>query len=142
MKDAKPLTAEVSITSRFENIEVAERVLRDLCTAAGFSEDDASPLVSALWEALANAIRHGNRNDPRRRVHVALTIGGGVATIAVEDEGPGFDPDAVPDPTKPENLLRANGRGIFFMRQLMDRVEFSRRPDGGTLVTMERRLDA
>jgi len=137
-----PLTASLVLSSRFENIEVAERVLRDLCERAGCDEDDLRPLLSALWEALANAIRHGNRRQVDRRVLVEYSVDGNAAVITVHDQGEGFDPEAVPDPTAPENLLRPSGRGIFFMKQLMDRVEFTSPPAGGTCVTMRRRLNA
>jgi serine/threonine-protein kinase RsbW len=62
-------------------------------------------------------------------------------TIRVEDEGEGFEPAAIPDPTAPENLLRPSGRGIFYMRQFMNRVEFGPTPTGGTAVVMVRDLD-
>jgi serine/threonine-protein kinase RsbW len=137
-----PLTASLVLSSRFENIEVAERVLRDLCERAGCNEEDLRPLLSALWEALANAIRHGNRRQADRRVLVEYAVDDDAAVITVYDQGEGFDPDTVPDPTAPENLLRPSGRGIFFMKQLMDRVEFTSPPAGGTCVTMKRRLNS
>ncbi len=61
--------------------------------------------------------------------------------IRVEDQGKGFDLETVPDPTDPGYLLRPSGRGIFYMRQFMTRVEFSRSPGGGTVVEMTRRID-
>jgi serine/threonine-protein kinase RsbW len=136
------LNADLYLASRFENIEVAERALLDLCQAAGCTGDDEYWLVTALREALANAIRHGNRQDPGRWVRVAYTVENCSVTIRVEDDGDGFDPEEIPDPTAPENLLRASGRGIFYMRQFMDRVEFSSTPGGGTAVVMVRDLAA
>ena len=140
MIDAPPLHAHLILASRFENIEVAERTLLDLCTQAGCGGDDEYWLVTALREALANAIRHGNRENPARKVRVEFGIEEENITIRVEDEGEGFDPSEIPDPTNPENLLRPCGRGIFYMRQFMNRVEFGRAPAGGTAVTMVRRL--
>lgn len=130
----------MSLSSRFENIEVAERVLVDLCDSVGCPEEDRTPLLTSLREAVANAVRHGNRLDLERRVGVEYEIDSREIVIRVTDEGEGFDPAAVPDPTAPENLLRPGGRGIFFMKQLMDRVVIEGRPTGGTLVTMTRRL--
>ncbi len=135
------LKANLVLASRFENIEVAERALLDLCRRAGFGGDDDYWLVTALREALANAVRHGNRQDPGRHVRVEYVIKDSTVTITVEDEGDGFDPGDIPDPTDPENLLRPNGRGIFYMRQFMNRVEFSRAPKGGTSVRMVRDLE-
>ena len=128
------------LASRFENIEVAERVLVDLCHRAGCAEDEEYWLVTSLREAVANAVRHGNRRDPERRVRVAFAIENSTVTIRVEDEGEGFDPADIPDPTDPENLLRPSGRGIFYMRQFMNRVDFSSTAAGGTAVVMVKDL--
>jgi len=136
------LNATLALTSRFENIEVAERALLDLCRRAGWPSDEDYWLVTALREAVANAVRHGNRQDPKRLVRLEYTVHDATVRIRVEDEGTGFDPDAVPNPTDPENLLRPNGRGIFYMRQFMSSVEFHSTPSGGTAVLMERKLDA
>jgi serine/threonine-protein kinase RsbW len=134
------LKANLVLASRFENIEVAERALLDLCHRAGLGGDDDYWLVTALREALANAVRHGNMQDPDRYVRVAYVVENSTVTITVEDEGEGFDPKDIPDPTDPENLLRPNGRGIFYMRQFMNHVEFSPAPGGGTAVRMVRDL--
>ena len=136
-----PMHAHLVLSSRFENIEIAERALVDLCDYAGFSGDDSYWLVTALREAAANAIRHGNRQDPDRTVLIDYRINNSEVTIRVEDEGEGFDLESVPDPTDPGYLLRPNGRGIFYMRQFMSRVEFSRAPGGGTVVEMARRFE-
>ena len=135
------LTAALVMASRFENIEVAERTLLDLCRRAGCKADEEYWLLTALREALANAVRHGNRQNPDQDVRVFFTIENSTATIQVEDEGDGFDPADVADPTTPENLLRPCGRGIFYMRQFMNRVEFSLGPTGGMAVVMVRDLD-
>jgi serine/threonine-protein kinase RsbW len=71
----------------------------------------------ALEEALANALRHGNGGDPAKRVRVCYRVGAAEVLVGVEDEGPGFDPAAVPDPTAPENLDRPCGRGLLLMRR-------------------------
>jgi len=134
------LQANLVLASRFENIEVAERALLNLCHRAGLGGDEEYWLVTALREALANAVRHGNRQDPKLHVRVAYVVENSTVTIKVEDEGAGFDPLDIPDPTDPENLLRPSGRGIFYMRQFMNRVEFGRSPDGGTAVLMVRDL--
>jgi serine/threonine-protein kinase RsbW len=133
--------ARLSLSSRFENIEVAERVLLELCDGVGCAEEDRTPLLTSLREAVANAVRHGNRLDLGLRVGVEYTVDPRRIVIRVTDEGEGFDPATVPDPTAPENLLRPGGRGIFFMKQLMDRVVIEGRPGGGTLVTMTRHLN-
>lgn len=78
-----------------------------------------------LAEALANAILYGNRADPDKRVRVEVELSVEEVAVAVHDEGPGFDPEEIPDPTLPENLERPGGRGIFLLRELMDEVRYN-----------------
>jgi serine/threonine-protein kinase RsbW len=80
-----------------------------------------------ITEALANAVLYGNASDPRKTVRVDLRVDARRVEILVVDEGPGFDPDRVPDPTAPENLERPGGRGLFLIRHLMDEMEYNRR---------------
>ncbi len=79
----------------------------------------------AIAEALANAIKHGNEADSGKKVRVKSSISENLLRVRVTDEGPGFDPATLPDPTAPENLEATTGRGIMVMRNYMDRVEFS-----------------
>jgi len=87
-----------------------------------------------LAEALANAMLYGNGPDPSKRVKVEVAIQDSAITARITDEGRGFDPRAVPDPTCPANLLKTNGRGIFLMRKLLDEVHFNDRGNSVTLV--------
>jgi serine/threonine-protein kinase RsbW len=87
----------------------------------------------ALCEALANAILYGNGNDRTKSVDLRARYGPRRVEILVTDEGSGFDPAAVPDPTLPENLQRPDGRGVFLIRRLMDEVRFN---DKGNSVCM------
>jgi serine/threonine-protein kinase RsbW len=97
------------------------------------SEDD---IELALQEALLNAVIHGNRQDPFKRVYITLRCeADGVVEITIRDEGAGFDVACVADPTAPEHLLCKHGRGIFLMRAMMDEVSFE---DGGTVVHMRK----
>lgn len=134
------LNAHLALASRFESIELAERALIDLLSQAGCDSDDGYWVLTALREAVANAVRHGNKVVAERTVRVDYLVTRAAVTIQVDDEGDGFDPTALPDPTDPARLLRPSGRGIFYMRQFMNRVEFSRAPGGGTRVTMVRQL--
>jgi serine/threonine-protein kinase RsbW len=81
----------------------------------------------ALEEALVNAVKHGNRHDPTKRVWASWHVGPSRVMIEIEDEGDGFDPRAVPDPCAPENLERSCGRGVFLMRHYMSSVRYNRR---------------
>jgi serine/threonine-protein kinase RsbW len=91
-----------------------------------------------LTEALANAMLYGNGQDPHKRVRVEVLVGPDSITARVTDQGAGFDPDSVPDPRLPQNLLREGGRGLFLMRELLDEVLFNER---GNSVTLVLRLD-
>jgi serine/threonine-protein kinase RsbW len=87
-----------------------------------------------LTEALANAMLYGNCRDPRKRVRVEAHLTPLEIKVRVTDEGRGFDPEAVTDPTLLPNRMRSGGRGIFLIRQLMDRVEFNERGNSITMI--------
>lgn len=119
--------------------EAAERALQDVMQALDDGHcpcGDLDEVRMALREALNNAMRHGSHLNPRKRIRLFCrcdpTHG---LRIVVRDEGAGFDPAAVPDPTQPENLERFSGRGIFMIRRLMDEVEFH---DAGREIHMRR----
>jgi anti-sigma regulatory factor (Ser/Thr protein kinase) len=108
-----------------------------MLTEKHWSEAEIMRVELALQEALANAIRHGCRNDVTQQVQCIVTIdGANEITIVVRDPGTGFDPKALPDPLAEENLLKSRGRGVFLINELMDDVAFS---DGGRQVEMRRR---
>jgi serine/threonine-protein kinase RsbW len=132
----------LGIGSRFENIELVQVVLKDSLERLGLDEDARHWVDIAVREAVANAIKHGNRQDPTKRVEVDLGLDGESLVIRVEDEGEGFEPGEVSNPLAPENLLKPSGRGIFYMRSFMDEVQYGLRPDGGTVVTLRKRLPA
>jgi serine/threonine-protein kinase RsbW len=130
----------LSIGSRFENIELVQATIDDAVAARGADEDARHWIGLAVREALANAIKHGNRQDPRKRVEIRVEIADGLVEIVVEDEGQGFEPNDVRDPLAPENLFRTNGRGIFYMRKFMDEVSYGSAPNGGTVVRLSKRI--
>jgi anti-sigma regulatory factor (Ser/Thr protein kinase) len=102
-------------------------------------ENDMMRVELALEEALANAIRHGCCNDATKQLQCCVTVDdGGEVVIVVRDPGKGFDPDGVPDPLAPENVLKPSGRGVYLINQLMDEVSFA---DGGREVRMRKRRD-
>jgi serine/threonine-protein kinase RsbW len=105
----------------------------------GFHEKDIFSVRLAVEEAVVNSIKHGNRNDPSKQVAVRFKVGHEQVLVEVEDQGHGFDPSQVPDPTAPENLERCGGRGILFMRTFMTWIRFSER---GNCVTLCKSLSA
>ena len=133
-------TVSLDISSRFEMLDVVQTVLNQCCAIVGFEEESLHYMAVAVRESVVNAIKHGNKQDEAKRVHVRFTIHERAIEIEVRDEGQGFDPGAVADPLAPENLLRAYGRGIFFMRQFMDEVTHTFPTKGGTTVRMVKRV--
>jgi serine/threonine-protein kinase RsbW len=128
------------LSSRFENIELVLAALANLCHDRGVSEDVEHWIGMAIREAVANAIKHGNRLDPAKKVYVSLDGDGDRLTIVVGDEGEGFEPEKVADPLSPENTLKTSGRGIFYIRSFMDDLSFARGESGGTILTMSKNL--
>lgn len=132
----------LTVGSRFENVELVQAAIDEAIAARGADEDARHWVGLAVREAVANAIKHGNQQDPDKRVEVAVRIAEDEVEIAVADEGTGFDPGEVRDPLAPENLFRTNGRGIFYMRRFMDEVSYGSTAGGGTLVRMRKRFAA
>jgi serine/threonine-protein kinase RsbW len=124
-QDGLRVAIELQIPSDVRYIErVVELVMRR-CEEFDFPRQKcALNLPVALSEALSNAILRGNREDPEKQVRVRASVSDQYLVLEIADEGDGFDlKTAMRDPTKPENLLREDGRGLFLMHQLMDRVE-------------------
>jgi anti-sigma regulatory factor (Ser/Thr protein kinase) len=120
-------------------IDRAVTYLMDRSSEAGFESDRLRlNFRVSLTEALANAMLYGNCRDPRKRVRVEAHIEPGAVRVQVTDEGRGFDPGILPDPTTPSNRLRTGGRGIYLIRKLMDQVEFNDRGNSITMVLMRR----
>lgn len=120
-----------------------DRVMRvsdgvsELLQSKAWSEEDVMNVELALQEALTNAIRHGCKSDPSKQVQCLVTVDDTEEIlIVVRDPGSGFDAAAVPDPRRPENLLKPSGRGVFLINQLMDTVEYT---DEGRQVSMTKR---
>ena len=129
------ITLECSLPSEVTAISRFVDKLMPLLSDWGCVDEGVSDVEIALREALANAIVHGNQEDPRKYVHVTCRCEPGEVSIAVRDEGKGFDVNRVPDPTAPENVGLVHGRGIHVMRALMDDVRFE---DGGAVVHMRK----
>jgi len=141
-KASEDRTVKLDIASRFDMLDVVQTVFLQVCQLAGFDDEAQHYMSVAVRESVVNAIKHGNRGDETKRVHLQFTLRGRVLEVEVRDEGSGFDLQGVPDPLAPENLLKAYGRGIFFMRQFMDEVTHSFPARGGTVVRMLKRVPA
>jgi len=124
------------ISSKIEAIDEAVQKATAFASDAGFAEDALFGIDMAVREALANAVKHGNKLDESKRVEITLINLGNAMEILIRDFGKGFDVEEVPDPTNPENLLKASGRGILFMHNFVDKVEWEQHTTGGTIVKM------
>ncbi len=140
MKIPENPTVKIEIASRIEMVEVVQAVVSHLCMALGVEEDGAHHVNVAVRESVVNAVKHGNKLDETKRVTVWFCCEPDRIEASVLDQGQGFDPDSVPNPVAEENLLKAYGRGIFFMRSFMDEIEYAFPSGGGTLVRMVKRL--
>ena len=128
----------VAIASRLENIELVQVAIEASLDLLDLGEQTAHRIGLAVREAVANAIKHGNREQPDKTVEVDCVFEANQVSVRIEDEGEGFDPESLPDPLTPENLLKPNGRGVFVMNQFMDEIHYTFRPEGGTIVTMKK----
>ena len=129
-------TKELNLPSRIESIEKAALEAQNFAGECGLPEDALFGVDMAVREAVANAVKHGNLEDETKPVEIAFRNLNEGLEIIVRDFGKGFNVEEIPDPTNPENLLKASGRGILFMRSFMDEVEWLNHAESGTIVKM------
>ena len=133
-------TTDLKFPSRIEAVAEAAAAVSDFMKNLGLPEDVAFGVDMAVREAITNAVVHGNKLDAAKVVELRLRNTPEAFEITVHDQGTGFNPNDVPDPTKEENILKTSGRGIFFMRNFMDEVDWSVGANGGTNVRMIKKL--
>lgn len=133
-------TTDLKFPSRIEAVGEAAAAVSEFMKNLGIPEEVAFGVDMAVREALTNAVVHGNKLDAAKVVELRLRNTPEAFEITVHDQGAGFNPKDVPDPTKDENILKTSGRGIFFMRNFMDEVDWSADPGGGTSVRMLKKL--
>ena len=129
---------EISLPSRIESVDEAAIEAEKFVRSLGLDDGLVSAVDLAVRESVANAVKHGNVFDENKNVEIAFVNSPEEFQITVRDFGKGFDPDEIPDPTNPDNLLKANGRGILFMRSFMDEVFWKKHDEGGMIVTMKK----
>ncbi len=124
---------KIEFSSVTKNINIIEKLIDDLSAEYGLHSDIYGKLLLAVVEGVNNAIVHGNKLDKNKIVSVEYSICEDKVEFTIMDEGLGFDYTNIPDPTKPENLEKTHGRGIFLMHHLADRIEFE---NDGCIVKM------
>ena len=124
---------ELKLNSRPESLGEVEKIIDDLRATYDVSEDMFGNMLVAITEAVTNAIYHGNKSDPQKKVSIQYQLKNNNLSFVIADEGPGFDYYNLPDPTAPENLEKECGRGIFLMKHLTDQLIFA---DNGRVVEL------
>ena len=128
-----------SLSSTMESVSEVEAAADKMAEEAGLDEDERFRIGMAVREAAVNAVLHGNEYDPGKQINVSLENTGSSLVISIADQGKGLDPEKLPDPLAPENLLRGTGRGIFLIKSFMDEVHF-RQLHPGTELTLVKHL--
>lgn len=126
---------ELTISSKLEKLVQIEKFAEKIAKVASLSKDQGDNLAIAVTEAAGNAIVHGNKRDPEKNVTIHFKITNKAVITEVRDQGSGFDPKNLANPLKPENIMKENGRGIFILKSLMDKVSFLFSPKG-TVIRM------
>lgn len=114
----------LKINSNTQNLRLIERLIDDVCEVYGVSEDCYGKMLVAVTEAVNNAIIHGNKDNPEKFVKIGFEADDNKLIFSITDEGQGFDPSSLPDPTDPSNIDKVSGRGVFLMSNLSDFIKF------------------
>ena len=118
---------KLRIKSKVANIRAVENEIDNITGDEGINQENYGKILIATLEAVNNAILHGNKSDKNKHVDIEILLNENKMVITVTDEGRGFKPREVPDPTKPENIEAMNGRGIFLMKKLADEIQFNKK---------------
>ncbi len=125
---------ELSLPSKLDSLSRVEQFALELKRLAQLSDERYNDVMLILTEAVTNAIIHGNKQDPSKKVLITVKLDNQILTIIVKDEGSGFDPEKVPNPLKEENLLKTGGRGIYLINQYADYVHYSEKGNQVTII--------
>jgi serine/threonine-protein kinase RsbW len=117
-------TSKIQISSAYDSLTQVEKLIEEICEENNLSEDHYGNILVAVTEAVNNAIQHGNKFDPAKEIEVEYEKKKNSLVFRITDQGQGFDFTTIPDPTDPENLEKINGRGVFLMFKLADKVNF------------------
>ncbi len=114
----------ITFNSKAENLNIVDSLIEEISAKYKISDESYGNILIALTEAVNNAIHHGNKSNPNKMVNLSYEMVDGILTFDIEDEGPGFDYNHLPDPTHPQNIEKPHGRGVFLMKNLSHNLEF------------------
>lgn len=117
----------IRIESKLSNLSIVENAIDSITRDAGINKENYGKILVSVMEAVNNAIVHGNKYDESKWVSILLSLENNLLLVTIEDQGAGFKPSEVPDPTEPENRENVNGRGVFLMKSLADELEFNKK---------------
>jgi serine/threonine-protein kinase RsbW len=140
MPGGESRNADLQLASTLESVDSAEGVVLDAARTAGLDEEELHKVGIAVRETMVNAIAHGNRYNARKKVRLQVWTEASRLVIEIQDEGNGFEMNAVPDPLAQENLLRQSGRGLLMIQAFMDELEVRPGHPAGTCVRMVKYL--
>ena len=129
-------TLQLNLESTLDSVEATELIVQQLARRRGFSEQDVEQFMIAIRETMANAISHGNGYSREKSVYFGVVADSEQFKVTVRDQGFGFNPEEVPDPTAGDNLLRTSGRGLLLMRSFVDELSIRRADPAGTEVVL------
>lgn len=132
----------VQVPSAIPYLDLLQNVAEEAAQIAGFGDDGKMDVGLAVREGSINAMKHAHRFDPDRTVTLVMRIAADVLEMSILDQGPGFDPSNLPDPTLTENLWNTSGRGLLLIRSLVDGLDLQRRPTGGMELVLTKRRPA
>jgi serine/threonine-protein kinase RsbW len=124
---------KLKLESRVSSLRIVEKAIDEVTFDLGISQENYGKILVSTLEGVNNAILHGNNSDPYKIVHVEIGFEKNQLKIKITDQGNGFVPGNVPDPTVPENREELNGRGVFLMSRLADKLKYNKK---GNTVTM------
>jgi serine/threonine-protein kinase RsbW len=140
--DSKETKVELTIQSNLDYAELVENLTNHLTALAGCNSDQAYFIEMSIREMVANAVLHGNQRDLNKHVTIEYRFDPERFQVQIQDEGPGFDFDHLPDPLHPENLLKSSGRGIFLVRSFMDDFSYNYIPHRGMRVRFSKKISS
>jgi serine/threonine-protein kinase RsbW len=129
----KNMYRKLAIESRIKNLRIIENAIDEMTSEIGITYNNYGKILISTMEAVNNAILHGNESQPEKKVEVEIAFIDEQLTIKVSDEGDGFSPAEIPDPTNPERIAEVNGRGVYIMTKLADEIQYNEK---GNVVTM------